>query len=59
VYYRLTIADDAEDGRYEIAEESEYQGDDILLCTDDVEEVVSWITGRIALQRSVTGEAQP
>jgi hypothetical protein len=41
--YRLTIDEETDEGRYEIAEETEYQGDDILLWTDDVDEIVSWI----------------
>jgi hypothetical protein len=46
VIYRLTIDDEAEEGRYEIAEETEYQGDDVLLWTNDADEVVSWIEER-------------
>ena len=46
VIYRLTIDEEAEEGRYEIAEESEYQGGDVLLWTDDADEVVSWIAER-------------
>jgi hypothetical protein len=46
VIYRLTIDEEAEEGRYEIAEATEYQGDDVLLWTNDADEVVSWIEER-------------
>ena len=32
--------------QYEISEESEYQGGDVLLSTEDVDEVVEWIGER-------------
>jgi len=44
--YRLTVDEEAEEGRYEISEESEYQGGDNLLSTDSVDEAVSWIAER-------------
>jgi hypothetical protein len=33
-------------GRYEIMQETEYRGGDVLLWTDDADEVVSWIAER-------------
>jgi hypothetical protein len=44
VVYCLTI--DEETGEYEITEESEYQGGDVVLSTDSADEVVSWIWER-------------
>jgi hypothetical protein len=44
--YRLTVDEAADEGRYEISEELEYQGGDNLLSTDSIDEVVSWIAER-------------
>jgi hypothetical protein len=44
ITYTLRIDDSAEEGdRFEIEEQSEMQGGDVKLATDDPNEVVAWI----------------
>src|SRR5438105_1268585 len=45
--YVLLIDDSTDERRYEIREESEYQGGRDLLITDDADEVVEWVTEQI------------
>lgn len=48
ITYSLLVQDGVDEGRYEINDESDYQGGDNLLTTDSAEEVVRWIEGRLA-----------
>lgn len=47
ICYELIVDHGTESGRYEINESSDYQGGENLLCTDNAQDVVAWITGRL------------
>lgn len=48
IIYRLLVDNHADtDGRYVIESDSEYSGGDVLVCTDDGDEIEAWIQGHV------------